>query len=87
MKLLKSKLDKASKKVMQNVNKHFKAKRGKGGWPLNYSFLVHDVFYEAFGYNLENHLLYKLLKKYNLESCDGELMVVKKQKGAKRAKV
>ncbi len=78
-KLLRSKLDKGAEVVMRDVNYHFN-KRGHG-WPLGFSMLVDDVFYNAFGFHLETILIPKLLKKYSLQAIKGKsLMVVKKSK-------
>lgn len=71
MKKHEPKLEAAAKKVMRSINHHFKT----DGWDLDYSFQVAEVFYEAFGYNLEEHLLPKLLKTYELRSIDGRFII------------
>lgn len=70
----------AGRKVFKDIKEHF-TKEGHG-WPLSYSFLVSDIFYQATGHNLENYLLKRIANsKLNLmlESQNGEL-VIKKSK-------
>jgi hypothetical protein len=43
---------------------HFDPK-AKCGWDLDFSLLVHDVFYEAFGENLESYLIHEIIKRKN----------------------
>lgn len=70
-------------KVMRTINRHFKT----DAWPLDFGLLVTDVFYEAFGYNLENHLLAALFRsgKYELMSDEGRLLITQ-VKGARRGR-
>jgi hypothetical protein len=76
-KATKKKLDDAAKKVMREVRQHMKI----DGWDLNYTILVHEVFSAAFGYNLEQHLLPRILDKRSglkLKFKEGEILVSKK---------
>lgn len=70
----------AGRKVFNDVKKHFTT--DGHGWPLSYSTLVSDIFYQATGHHLENYLLKRIANsKLNLmlESRNGEL-VIKKSK-------
>lgn len=46
-------LTKAAKKVVKTINDHFK----KDKWPLDFTFQVEEVFYQAYGEHLSNYLL------------------------------
>jgi hypothetical protein len=52
-------LTKAAKKVVKDIRKHFKNDK----WPLDFNFLVEEVFYEAFNEHLSNYLLKELYSK------------------------
>lgn len=71
MKKREPKLEAAAKKVMRDINRHFKT----DGWNLDLGSQIDEVFSKAFGYNLEEHLIPKLLKKYDLRSVDGRLVI------------
>lgn len=59
-KRLKSKeLKKAASAVKKRIDKHFK----KDKWPLDYGFLVEEVFYEAYEEHLSNYLVDALSTK------------------------
>ncbi len=80
MKSMKFKLDASAQKILKEVHTHFAAK--DGGYPLDLSILIDEVFYEAFGYHVEDHLLPGLFKRYNLQwnMARRVLFVVKKKK-------
>jgi hypothetical protein len=68
----------SGKKVYKSLKEHF-TKKGQG-WPLAYSFLVSEIFYEATGHHLENYILKRIAKskmKLELVTKDGELVVQK----------
>ncbi|NBP13500.1 hypothetical protein EBU95_03760 [bacterium] len=69
-----NKLTKAAKKVMRTINGHFK----KDKWPLSFSFLVEEVFYEAHGEHLSNYLLKEIAthNKYSLYVDDKGTLVI-----------
>lgn len=56
----KAALKKAGKKVAKGVRKHFNTK--SDGWPLDYSLLIQDTFYEAFNHHVEDYLFPLLYK-------------------------
>ena len=69
-------LERAAKKGMKDLKDHFTLK--DGGWPLDYSFYVSDIFYQAFGHHLENYLLKAIVKsklKVELVSKEGKLVI------------
>lgn len=71
-------LKEAAKKVAKSTKQHFK----KDGWDLDYSELVADVFYTAFGHHLENYLLEeicKFRKPLALGMKDGVVVLTKKR--------
>lgn len=80
-------LTKAAKSVKRTVDHHFK----KHKWDLDYSFLVEEVFYKAFGFHLENFLLRELFKskksKYILCSPDDRSGLVVRLDKSKSRKV
>jgi hypothetical protein len=76
-------LEAAASSEIRGLARHFKA-RGKkskdgsrmGGWPIDYTHVVYDVFYTAFGRHLESYLWPKLLRKgYYLYMQDGRLLI------------
>jgi hypothetical protein len=79
-------LDKIADKVVKEIDEHFK-KEGKKAWPLGASHYITDVFYIAFGIQLENYLFKALFKKggYMLKSGKNGLMI-DRSKPSKRKK-
>lgn len=78
-------LKKAARKVVKSTKWHFK----KYGWDLDYSFLVTDIFYEAFGHHLENYLWKELARQKVavVMTCeDGRIMLRKRKPKKKVAK-
>lgn len=73
------KLEKASQEVMKEINHHFKI----DGWDLDFSVQLEQIFYHAFGHNLEIYLLPKVMKKYDLIVKDGRLHISKKKRKKK----
>lgn len=74
----------AARRIWSAIERdHFGHK--SGGWPLDYGFLVTDVFNEAMGHNLENYIFNEIMKsgKYELATEEGNLTVRKlaKKKG------
>lgn len=65
-------LQKAAKKSIDDLHKNHFNPTKKMGWDINYSMVVADVFYDAFGHHLENYVLVELAKKkcYSLCSSD-----------------
>jgi hypothetical protein len=59
---LKKKLEAAAKEVANTIRQHFRKGNKNGGWYLDYSELVADVFYTAFGHHLERYLLAEICK-------------------------
>lgn len=80
-------LQKAAKKVVNSLHKeHFNPSK-KMGWDLDYSLIVTDIFYEAFGHHLENYLLNSLAEKncYSLTMNDkGTVLIRRNKKNVKR---
>ena len=76
---------KAAKIVVKEITAHFKA----DSWPLDYRFLVNDIFQKAMGHNLESYLINELIKsRSNLQivARDGSILIkqLKKTKKAKK---
>ena len=73
-------LEEATKRVVKTIDKHFK----KDGWDLDFSHLVEEVFYEAYGEYLSDILFEQIKnkKQYHLivSNKDMKLMLSKKNK-------
>ncbi len=81
------KLINAAKKVMKGIDEHFDPKM-KHGWDLDYHSLVNEVFFQAYGHNLENYLLVELFKKecYTINTDKKFALVISKIKNKGRSK-
>jgi hypothetical protein len=75
------KLDKAANEVMKEIEAHFKAE-GKKAWPLSARHYITDIFYKAYGEQLENYLFKALFKtgKYMLKSGKNGGLVIDRAK-------
>lgn len=81
-------IKKAAIKIINELHKnHFNSK--DCGWPISYSHIEDEVFYEAFGHNLEDYILPVLAKKnqYSMaisKNLGGGWVIVKDKKRAKK---
>ncbi len=75
----------AAKKVAKELETHFNTK-GQG-WPLDFGFIKEDVFYETFGFLLEDVLLNELVGKgYKLVFKERMLLVKETKREVQKSK-
>jgi hypothetical protein len=75
-------LKRAAKRVLKDVEKHMRT----DGWPLDYGFLVEDIYWKAYGHHLSDYMLNVLGSakfKWQLSTRNGSLILVQTNK-AKR---
>jgi hypothetical protein len=77
-------LKRAAKRVLKDVEKHMRT----DGWPLDYGFLVEDIYWKAYRHHLSDYMLNVLGHAHFAWELvpDGGCLILRKSKRATKSK-